>query len=147
MTGAQAAFGRQRLRQPKKYHVAREMLRWLGMNRHEDASLPTKLGDSGLFGGEEMLRSFSASIMWITAGALALLLVPAATAQDVKPRPGNQPPKIPPPNASAAHVSRGFRVEIFLKDLTYPTSVEFDDQGNLYVAEAGYSYGDPAAAP
>lgn len=54
-------------------------------------------------------------------------------------------PKVPPPNASAAKVAQGYRVEVVLSGLTYPTSVEFEDAGNMYVAEAGYAYGDPVA--
>ena len=54
-------------------------------------------------------------------------------------------PKIPPPNAIAAQVPVGYRVDVVLAGLTYPSSVEFDDSGNMYVAEAGYVYGDEAA--
>lgn len=55
--------------------------------------------------------------------------------------------QVPPPDPSAAEVPQGYRVEVVLKDLTYPTSVEFDRDGNMYVAEGGYSYGDPDAVP
>lgn len=54
-------------------------------------------------------------------------------------------PKIPPPDAQAAQVPPGYRVEVAVQDLTYPTSVEFDAAGNMYVAEGGYAYGDPVA--
>jgi hypothetical protein len=54
-------------------------------------------------------------------------------------------PRIPPVDAAAARVPPGYRVEVVVRDLIYPSSIEFDGQGNLYVAEAGYSYGDPAA--
>jgi glucose/arabinose dehydrogenase len=54
-------------------------------------------------------------------------------------------PRIPAPSASAAQVPPGYRVELVAKDLTYPTSIAFDDRGGLYVAEAGYAYGDPIA--
>ena len=66
---------------------------------------------------------------------LALSPVAVATAQ------------VPEPDPLAAHVPEGYRVEIVLKDLTYPTSVEFDTTGSMYVVEAGYSYGDPSAVP
>jgi glucose/arabinose dehydrogenase len=56
-------------------------------------------------------------------------------------------PKVPPPDASAVEVPEGFRAQVVLSGLTYPTSVEFDDQGAMYVAEAGYSYGDPGPKP
>src|SRR5205807_5097594 len=54
-------------------------------------------------------------------------------------------PKIPAPDPAAAQVPSGYRVEVFARDLTYPTSIEFDDAGNAYIAEAGYVYGDEAA--
>lgn len=56
-------------------------------------------------------------------------------------------PEVPPPSTSAVEVPKGYHVQIVLKNLTYPSSVELDDAGNLYVAEAGYSYGDPKAKP
>jgi glucose/arabinose dehydrogenase len=56
-----------------------------------------------------------------------------------------QNPQVPPPDARAAAVPSGYKVEVAVKDLIYPTSIEFDDQGNMYVAEAGYAYGDPVA--
>lgn len=56
-------------------------------------------------------------------------------------------PQVPPPEASAVEVPEGFRAEVVLSGLTYPTSVEFDDAGAMYVAEAGYSYGDSTAEP
>src|SRR5947208_11408481 len=62
--------------------------------------------------------------------------------------PGKTPvalPRIPPPDPRAALLPAGFIAEIVLADLTYPTSVEFDDVGNLYVAEGGFNYGDDAA--
>jgi glucose/arabinose dehydrogenase len=54
-------------------------------------------------------------------------------------------PKVPEPDAAAAWVPDGYEVDIVIKDLTYPSSVELDDRGNLYVAEAGYAYGDLVA--
>lgn len=54
-------------------------------------------------------------------------------------------PKVPDADAGAAVVPAGYKVEVFMKDLIWPTSVEFDGSGNMYVAEAGYAYGDPFA--
>jgi len=56
-------------------------------------------------------------------------------------------PAVPPPSAAAAWVPEGYEVAIAVQDLVYPTSVTFGDDGAMYVAEAGYSYGDPAAPP
>lgn len=53
--------------------------------------------------------------------------------------------RIPSPKADAAAVPIGFRAEVVLHSLTYPTSVEFDVAGRMYVAEGGYIYGDEVA--
>lgn len=55
--------------------------------------------------------------------------------------------KIPAPAADAAKVPDGYKVEVFRSGLTFPTSIEFDGDGNVYVAEAGYTYGDVEATP
>lgn len=54
-------------------------------------------------------------------------------------------PVVPVPDAIAAKVPPGYKAEVFMKDLNWPTSVDFDESGNVYVAEAGYVYGDPFA--
>src|SRR5689334_709897 len=51
-------------------------------------------------------------------------------------------PQIPLPNPAAAEVPAGYRTEIVASGLTCPSSIEFDDEGVLYVAEAGYALGD-----
>ncbi|MEX0647495.1 MAG: PQQ-dependent sugar dehydrogenase [Balneolaceae bacterium] len=43
--------------------------------------------------------------------------------------------------AEDIQVPSGYSVELVAKELTYPTDAAFDDEGNLYVIEAGYSYG------
>lgn len=53
--------------------------------------------------------------------------------------------KVPPPDAVAALVPEGYKVEVFMADLIWPTSIDFDEDGNVYVAEAGYVYGDLVA--
>ena len=55
-------------------------------------------------------------------------------------QPGPAPkklPVVPAPDAMAAEVPPGYQVDIVLTDLEYPSSVEFDDRGSMYVAEAG----------
>lgn len=72
-----------------------------------------------------------------------------AGAAPKEPPKGRSPealPTVPRPDAGAAQVPAGYRVEVVLADLTYPTSVAFDDAGAMYVAEAGFNYGDEVAA-
>jgi glucose/arabinose dehydrogenase len=59
--------------------------------------------------------------------------------------PPAEMPRIPPPDPAAASVPEGYRVEVVASGLTYPSCVEFDDQGRMLVAESGYVYGDEAA--
>jgi glucose/arabinose dehydrogenase len=54
-------------------------------------------------------------------------------------------PRIPRASAAAAWVPPGYRAEVVARDLVYPTAITFDDRGNVYIAEAGYAYGDLAA--
>lgn len=87
-------------------------------------------------------------------GAFAVVLVVASckiAPLQVIPQPRQvatapaEVPKIPPPDAAAAQVPPGYKVDVVLSGLTYPSSVEFDGTGNMYVAEAGYIYGDESA--
>jgi hypothetical protein len=39
-------------------------------------------------------------------------------------------------------VPADYDIEIIASHLTFPTSVTFDDKGDVYVTEAGYSYGE-----
>lgn len=43
-------------------------------------------------------------------------------------------------------LEEGYRLEPVAIGLTYPTSITFDDCGNLYVGEAGFSYGPAKSA-
>ncbi len=54
-------------------------------------------------------------------------------------------PSVPDPSVDAALVPPGYCVEVFMKDLVWPSSIEFGEGGSVYVAEAGYVYGDPYA--
>ena len=71
---------------------------------------------------------------------------PVASSLDIR-TPGPSPdrlPVVPPPRSDAAEVPEGYRVEIVLSDLLFPSSVEFDDEGGMYVAECGEPAGSPA---
>ncbi|MEC9483714.1 MAG: hypothetical protein UMU75_10425 [Halomonas sp.] len=44
-------------------------------------------------------------------------------------------------------VPEGYTVSAVARNLTFPSAIVFDDQGRLYVTEAGYSYGDVKTMP
>jgi hypothetical protein len=50
-------------------------------------------------------------------------------------------------NPSAVAIPTGYRIEPVVTGLTFPTAVEFDEKGNIYLAEAGYSYGESWTTP
>jgi glucose/arabinose dehydrogenase len=50
-------------------------------------------------------------------------------------------------NASDILLAPGYKIERVAEGLTYPTACELDDQGRLYVIEAGYSYGEVWTEP
>ena len=51
------------------------------------------------------------------------------------------------PDASDVAVPPGYRIELVADGLTFPTGVAFGDGGEVYVVEAGYSYGPVRATP
>jgi glucose/arabinose dehydrogenase len=56
-----------------------------------------------------------------------------------------EPPRRVDPGDIA--VSAGYAIEAVATGLTFPTGVAFDDEGRVYVLEAGYSYGEVVAIP
>lgn len=50
-------------------------------------------------------------------------------------------------DASDIQVPPGYKVELVTQGLTFPTAATFDDKGNFYVVEAGYSYGGEWETP
>ncbi len=82
------------------------------------------------------------------AAAMLLAMFLASCATLPEREQGSFPlewPRFPEPAAWAAQVPPGYRVEVVASGLTYPTSIAFDDRGGIYVAEAGFAYGDPIA--
>jgi glucose/arabinose dehydrogenase len=55
----------------------------------------------------------------------------------------------PPREVDPADVAlpEGYEIEAVATGLTFPTDVTFDEQGRVYVTEAGYSYGDVVTTP
>jgi glucose/arabinose dehydrogenase len=70
------------------------------------------------------------------------LPVPPPIAVEQPRRDASERPVIPAPDAAAAWVPDGYRAEVAIAGLMYPTSVEFDNDGAIYVAEGGYMPGD-----
>lgn len=50
-------------------------------------------------------------------------------------------------NADDVALPEGYRIVALAEGLTYPSGVTFDDQGRVYVVEAGYSYGESWTTP
>jgi glucose/arabinose dehydrogenase len=84
--------------------------------------------------------------------ALASLLGPLLLAACFPVLPsagGGQTSFEPPRRTDPADVAlaQGYRAEVVAEGLNLPTDVAFDDQGRLYVLEAGYSYGELFSEP
>ncbi|HVG40186.1 MAG TPA: hypothetical protein VM888_01145, partial [Chitinophagaceae bacterium] len=50
-------------------------------------------------------------------------------------------------NATNIAVTKGYKIEAITSGLTFPSAVTFDDNGNLYAIETGYSYGEVWGEP
>jgi glucose/arabinose dehydrogenase len=84
--------------------------------------------------------------------ALASLLGPLLLAGcfPVLPSAGGGQTTFEPPrrtDPSDVALPTGYRAEVVAEGLNLPTDVAFDDQGRLYVLEAGYSYGELFSEP
>jgi glucose/arabinose dehydrogenase len=84
-----------------------------------------------------------ATTLTLSRGACEAVQTAVPPVGELEPAPPM--PTIPEPDAAAAWTPAGYRAEVVVKDLIYPSSVEFDDGGAMYVAESGFVYGDPAA--
>ncbi len=62
---------------------------------------------------------------------------------------GGQTTFEPPRELDPADVAlpAGYRIEVVASGLTFPTGVAFDDEGRVFVLEAGYSYGEVFTTP
>lgn len=50
-------------------------------------------------------------------------------------------------NPADVALPAGYKIEVVARDLTYPTALTFDEAGQLYITEAGYSYGEVWTQP
>lgn len=79
----------------------------------------------------------------------ALLVAASCFAQKKEGKEETMQSKIPERKADASdiQVPAGYTVELVTQGLTFPTAATFDNKGNLYVIEAGYSYGGEWETP
>jgi len=90
------------------------------------------------------------TVRWTSFALLAFVLALFAAPswgdhKDKLNQPSETPteiPRIPEPNATACELPAGFTAQVVMTGLNYPTSIEFDDAGVMYIAEAGESPGD-----
>jgi hypothetical protein len=57
------------------------------------------------------------------------------------------PSTVPSPSAAEVSLLPGYRAEVVVSLLNYPSSITFDHVGNLYVAESGAAPGDESRPP
>src|SRR5438045_4700391 len=57
------------------------------------------------------------------------------------------PSTVPSPSAAEVSLLPGYRAEVVVSLLNYPSSITFDPMGNLYVAESGAAPGDESRPP
>ena len=91
---------------------------------------------AGLLGSASLIR-FS---------LLLLLLSLSACYQLRKSHGGGQlnytPDTIRPIDPADILLPEGYKIEAVARNLTFPTAATLDDQGRLYIIEAGYAYGE-----
>lgn len=83
-------------------------------------------------------------------GLFAILLVFQSCYRLMPSKGGGQLSDVPLKRdikASDVLLPEGYKVEVLAKALTFPTAVTFDEAGNLYVIESGYSYGEVFLEP
>ena len=90
-----------------------------------------------------VLSTFSIAVVYLN---FLLITTDTASAQSVMSPP---PPLVTgiinsgnPPSADTMKLPPGYKIEPVLWNLTIPSTVTFDDNGTMYVAESGYSYGE-----
>jgi len=86
----------------------------------------------------------------LAAGAVLFLALAQAGCYVLRPSSGGGQTDFSPPRElrpADVLVPPGYQVELVARDLTYPTAITFDGQGQIHVLEAGYSYGEDWAAP
>lgn len=79
------------------------------------------------------------SLQLVSAASLLMIALPGQAQE-------TELPQVPAPDPAFAQLPSGYRAEVFASGLTYPSAIEFDDRGNAYIAESGFSYGEEVKA-
>lgn len=84
---------------------------------------------------------------WIAAALICLVLTGCYSLR--RSSGGGETVFAPPRSIEVSDivVPDEYRVEVIAQGLTFPTGVAFDDEGGIYVVEAGYSYGERFTTP
>ena len=81
---------------------------------------------------------------------LASLFLGGCLYQILESEGGGEEARFTPPrrvDAAAVAVPEGYRIEAVASGLTFPTGIAFDERGQPYVVESGYSYGEVVLVP
>ena len=81
---------------------------------------------------------------------LFMLLSFLSSCYGLKSSKGGGQTKVPAERKIAAEdvaLPEGYQIEVVAQGLTFPTGITFDEQGKLYVVEAGYAYGEVWTTP
>jgi hypothetical protein len=82
----------------------------------------------------------------ICISLLFVLFTGCATVEE-QPLSDRVPSTVPSPNVAEVFLPPGYRAEVVVSLLNYPSSITFDHVGNLYVAECGAAPGDESRPP
>jgi glucose/arabinose dehydrogenase len=95
-----------------------------------------------------VLSTFSIAVVYLN---FLLITTNIASAQSAMSPPASLVTGIinsgNPPSADTMKLPPGYKIEPVLWNLTIPSTVTFDDNGTMYVAESGYSYGEFKPVP
>jgi glucose/arabinose dehydrogenase len=86
-------------------------------------------------------------VMAASLAACSAPTISALRAPDTVRPAALEPLSVPAPDPEGVRALAGFQCEAVVTGLSYPTSIEVDETGQLYIAEAGAVPGDPWGQP
>ena len=81
---------------------------------------------------------------------IAVRFVAGCSTAEEQPQPvplDRVPSTVPSPSATEVSLLPGYRAQVVVSLLNYPSSITFDPVGNLYIAESGAAPGDESRPP